>query len=400
MKYFIMTMVALIASVEASVAAIHYKGDFNNDGKVDMADMVVLAKAIDSGNADKGYDINASGKVDDNDLHTLANLILNKTLIKDDGLNIGIGDWDDSGEDWGGIVRAPELKTGSVAQVSFMGNLRYDYPNDRPYVEFGLEDTSEDLCGMLLNIELPYGVSVDENSPIEISGTTDLFDGHKMYGVPVIKRDNNNQTIRFIIFSPKLKAFKQHHGIIARLYHTGEGWGDLSFNECQSVAAVTGNAETLEQASVFIGEWRYNKINSIAIEQESVPEKVDVGDQFQLRAGIEPYNATIPDVEWGSSDESIAAVDENGMVTVKARGTVTITVRTVDGSNKMVSCTITVNSTGIENVMNSGQSVDVFSISGNKIKTKATPQDLQDIPNGIYIVKQGNKSYKTRLPKE
>lgn len=58
---------------------------------------------------------------------------------------------------------------------------------------------------------------------------------------------------------------------------------------------------------------------------------MDVGDTAQLTATVTPEDASNKTVIWSSSDESIATVDANGVVTAKAAGQVTITATTVDG---------------------------------------------------------------------
>ena len=54
-------------------------------------------------------------------------------------------------------------------------------------------------------------------------------------------------------------------------------------------------------------------------------------DKLQLTATVAPEDATNKELVWTSSDESIATVDATGLVTTVAPGTVTITVKTVDG---------------------------------------------------------------------
>ncbi len=49
-------------------------------------------------------------------------------------------------------------------------------------------------------------------------------------------------------------------------------------------------------------------------------------DTYQLSYEYSPSNASNPEVEWSSSDTSIATVDENGLVTAVGQGTCTITV--------------------------------------------------------------------------
>ena len=68
---------------------------------------------------------------------------------------------------------------------------------------------------------------------------------------------------------------------------------------------------------------------------------IDTGSLTQISAVIEPENATNRDLIWSSSDESIATVDNNGIVKGIKNGTVTITAKTKDGK-VVASITITV----------------------------------------------------------
>ncbi|MCQ2094308.1 MAG: Ig-like domain-containing protein, partial [Bacteroidaceae bacterium] len=80
--------------------------------------------------------------------------------------------------------------------------------------------------------------------------------------------------------------------------------------------------------------------SSISLNKTTAEMFVD--DNLTLSATISPTNATNKEVEWLSSDNSIATVDENGIVKAINAGTVTITATTTDVSNLSASCTITV----------------------------------------------------------
>ena len=72
-------------------------------------------------------------------------------------------------------------------------------------------------------------------------------------------------------------------------------------------------------------------------------QTLTVGETFALTASVLPENATNKSLVWTSSDENVATVDANGLVTAVKEGTATITAKANDGSNVSASCTITVN---------------------------------------------------------
>jgi hypothetical protein len=63
------------------------------------------------------------------------------------------------------------------------------------------------------------------------------------------------------------------------------------------------------------------------------PTELKVGETAELTAEVLPEDATDLTVTWSSSDEEIATVDEDGVVTAKSAGTVTITA-TANGSEE------------------------------------------------------------------
>ncbi len=68
---------------------------------------------------------------------------------------------------------------------------------------------------------------------------------------------------------------------------------------------------------------------------------IDIGKTETLVATVTPSNATNKAVTWTSSDTSIVAVSDSGIVTGVKEGTAIITVKTVDG-NKTATCEVTV----------------------------------------------------------
>lgn len=115
----------LLSGYVGTLSAATYRGDVNGDGKVDMADMQALADVIRSGTADSSKDLNADGKTDNGDLSYLADLIILEKLVEDSGLNVGIGGWDDDGEDYGGTVGG--MRSARSGTGISMQNRVYDF---------------------------------------------------------------------------------------------------------------------------------------------------------------------------------------------------------------------------------------------------------------------------------
>ena len=66
------------------------------------------------------------------------------------------------------------------------------------------------------------------------------------------------------------------------------------------------------------------------------------GETLALTATVQPANVSNKTLSWTSSDETVATVDANGLVTAVKEGTATITVKATDGSNALAQCIITV----------------------------------------------------------
>ena len=80
-------------------------------------------------------------------------------------------------------------------------------------------------------------------------------------------------------------------------------------------------------------------VTGISLNQKSL--SLDKGATSQLTATITPSNATDTTVTWKSSDDSVASVDANGLVTAKKGGTATITATSSNGKTATATVTVT-----------------------------------------------------------
>lgn len=85
------------------------------------------------------------------------------------------------------------------------------------------------------------------------------------------------------------------------------------------------------------------------------------------------------------------------MVTVNDKGTATITVRTLDGSNLEANCMIQGVPniiTGIMDAESDVTSVDIYSAKGILLRKAVDKDEVNSLPAGLYILRSGTKSYK------
>ena len=73
-------------------------------------------------------------------------------------------------------------------------------------------------------------------------------------------------------------------------------------------------------------------VTRVAFTEKSI--SFDVNTTFQSYYEIEPSTATNQGVTFSSSNEKVATVDQNGVITGHMKGACTITVKTTDGSNR------------------------------------------------------------------
>ena len=109
-------------------------------------------------------------------------------------------------------------------------------------------------------------------------------------------------------------------------------------------------------------------------------KSLNVNQTFNLIATITPDVATNKTVNWTSSNNTIATVDNDGLVTAIAGGTAIITATTTDGTNLSASCTVTVSS------------IPVTSISLNKTSLTLDVSDTYQLVATITPTNASNKT--------
>ena len=100
-------------------------------------------------------------------------------------------------------------------------------------------------------------------------------------------------------------------------------------------------------------------IETTSITFDAENYKIETGESLQINANIAPSEASIMDLIWTSSNPEIATVSSTGKVVGILPGEVTITARTIDGSNLIASCTVTVETVLAESIKLSQTEVEL-----------------------------------------
>ena len=100
---------------------------------------------------------------------------------------------------------------------------------------------------------------------------------------------------------------------------------------------------------------------------------VTIGETYQITLEITPANAYDKSVTWWSADESVATVDENGLVTAVGMGETLIHVKANDGSDVRSSSRIHVEQ-GVETITMTEPAVTVYENEKHSLDAEVSPR--------------------------
>lgn len=186
---------------------------------------------------------------------------------------------------------------------------------------------------------------VTERVPVKeliIIGGAELQLGEKcVMGVRIKPSNATNQKVSFTC-SPELVSIEENieystPGMIAYDV-TPLGEGEVTFTAVSEDGGITATKNIAVSAPK--GPSTPTKVTEIKIGPENA--KIEIGQTKQFAAAISPSDAENKEIEWSSSDTSVATIDATGLVTGVAKGEATITATAKDGSGVKGSATITV----------------------------------------------------------
>ncbi|WP_314208804.1 Ig-like domain-containing protein [Vagococcus salmoninarum] len=193
----------------------------------------------------------------------------------------------------------------------------------------------------------------------------------------VLPRDASNQTIEYSS-SDETIAKVDSKGVI-----TGISSG-------QTTIYVTPqdetNREALKEIKVEVSKYKLIEVTSLSLSKDKLT-LTRAGRTANLSATVAPKNATIQSVNWSSSDENVAIVNDDGRVTAIGGGTATITA--TSAANKEISQSSVVTVRGAVNVPVTELELDVdlmetlklaraetFTVNAHVLPSNATDQGI------------------------
>ena len=120
-----------------------------------------------------------------------------------------------------------------------------------------------------------------------------------------------------------------------------------------------------------------DRIQSVIVTPSA--KEINVGGTVEMNAAVIPGNLPDTQLTWSSGNTDIASIDANGVVTAKARGTVTITASVQNGllDTKSGSCDIKVIQP-VTSITVSPTALDMFEGDEEKFDIKLAPDDADD----------------------
>jgi len=173
------------------------------------------------------------------------------------------------------------------------------------------------------------------------------------------------------------------------------GWGDNDFWRFDRNKSTDYNQIT--PLLLFSPVINSNIGNLIVPDEFTVP----LNGYYYIPIKTEPGNGVFSEIKWVSSDENIASIDDNGILFAKSEGEceIQIIAQPFEGASieKIIRVKVEQDSNvGITKIAMDEKDcpVEIFNIQGLRILYDASIEDINNLPYGIYIKRQGGNSEK------
>lgn len=169
-----------------------------------------------------------------------------------------------------------------------------------------------------------YIITVVSVKSISIPATLTVGEGDSYTFSPIISDNGATTTLTWLSSNTAVATIDANGTLTA----TGIGTATIT---CTAHNGVTATCEVT-----------VNPVDVSSISLDRATAELTAGEQLRLTADVLPANATNQALTWSSSNEAVAVVNENGLVTAVGNGMCNIKVATKDGSELTASCLVTV----------------------------------------------------------
>lgn len=200
----------------------------------------------------------------------------------------------------------------------------------------------------------------------------------------------------------------------ATLTDNGDGTATLTSNsqmdktyEVTVTATDTSGTYTATKSIAYSVE----HVAEIEVSPETASVPHDTADAVELTATVFPPTADFPQIDWRTSDPTVATVDENGVVSSLSAGTATITAYAAENPMINASCEITVTEDTVievENIQLSTNTLDMQECEVVEVTATISPETAtyptltwqSSDPNVMILVSDGTGHSVKVLAKE
>lgn len=172
--------------------------------------------------------------------------------------------------------------------------------------------------------KVTYVITVVDLTNISIPSNMELSIGDTYTFTPILSPTGVITTLTWLSSNTSVATIDSNGTLLTN------GIGSTTIT-CMGANGVSATCEVVVNAV---------QIKDISFDKPSA--ELTTGEQLQLTANIQPSNASNKSLTWSSSNETVAVVNESGLVTAVGSGMCNITAATKDGSELTASCLVTV----------------------------------------------------------
>ena len=233
------------------------------------------------------------------------------------------------------------------------------------------------------NPELTITVSYTENGILAITTfTVSVFNDYVKVQSLVFEDDYKNIVVGLgNIFQMQVTVLPENASYKKVLWKSSDS-SIASIDKDGVVTAIKEGFVTITAYSADVPEItaectlesKYYHAERVSINVPETPIRIEETKTYQLTATVEPELAP-QKVNWKSSDESIATIDENGLITAKKSGKVEITAISIDNSEVKASCNIDVFKYYVEAINLSETELEILVETQNTLTATVYPEN-------------------------